>query len=113
MIGAGAGITSFIHIDDAASAVVAALAARASAIYNIADNEPARASEWMPAYAEALGAPPPRRVPEVLARFVLGRAMTAWITTMRGASNAKARRHLPWRLRFPSWRTGFRESVAP
>lgn len=106
IISAGGGITSFIQIDDAASAAVAALNGPPG-VYNIADDDPARAAEWMPAFAAAVGAPPPRRIPGVLARLVLGKALTAWLTTMRGASNAKARRDLPWTLRFPTWRTGF------
>jgi nucleoside-diphosphate-sugar epimerase len=103
----GSGITSFIHVDDAAAAAVAALGAPPG-IYNVADDEPARASDWIPAFADAAGAPPPRRVPEFLARLVLGRALTAWVTTMRGASNARARAQLSWSPRYPTWRIGFR-----
>lgn len=74
---------------------------------NIVDDEPAAASEWMPVYASALRAAPPRRVPEFLARLVLGKALTMWFTTMRGASNAEAASQLGWRPRYPTWRQGF------
>lgn len=107
IVGSGGGITSFVHIEDAASAVTAALKATASGVYNIVDNEPAAASEWMPVYAAALGAPAPMRVPEFLARLVLGRPLTTWVTTMRGASNAKAVQELQWRPANPTWREGF------
>ena len=113
IIGSGSGITSFVHVHDAASAAVAALHASASETYNIVDNEPALAAEWMSVYADALGAPPPRHVPELLARIVLGKGLTAWLTTMRGASNAKALRELAWQPAYPSWRTGFHDSLAP
>jgi nucleoside-diphosphate-sugar epimerase len=107
IVGSGQGITSFVHIDDAASAAVAALDAPASGTYNIADDEPAAASEWLPVYANALGAPRPRRVPALLAQFVIGHALTVWVTTMRGASNRAARSALGWRPARPTWRTGF------
>lgn len=111
IVGAGRGVTSFIHVDDAASAAVAALDAQTSGIFNIVDNEPAFASEWMPVYARALGAPPPRRVPVLLARLVLGKPLTQWITTMRGASNRAAVSALAWKPRFSSWREGFAASL--
>ena len=107
IIGSGAGIMSFVHVNDAASAAVAALGAASAAIYNVVDDEPARASEWVPFYAEVLGAPPPRRVPAWLARLAIGRALTAWLTSMRGASNRKIAAELGWRPAFPAWRDGF------
>lgn len=112
IVGSGRGVTSFIHIDDAASAAVAALDAQTSGVFNIVDNEPAFAAEWMPAYARALGAPPPRHVPVLLARLVLGKSLTDWITTMRGASNRAAVSALGWKPRFPSWREGFAPSLS-
>jgi nucleoside-diphosphate-sugar epimerase len=112
VIGSGSGIMSFIHVDDAASAVVAALAARSSGVYNIVDDEPATATEWLPVYAQALGARPPRPVPEFLARLMLGRPLTTWLTTMRGAANAHAAAALGWRPRYPSWRNGFAATLA-
>jgi nucleoside-diphosphate-sugar epimerase len=106
-IGSGGGMTSFIHIEDAATAAIAALDVSGPGVFNIADDEPAPASAWMPVYADALGAPPPRRVPEWLARLVLGKPLTTWITSMRGASNREAVTRLGWRPRYASWRDGF------
>jgi nucleoside-diphosphate-sugar epimerase len=107
IIGRGEGVMSFIHVDDAAVAAVAALAAPASVIYNVVDNEPAAASAWTPAYAEAIGAPQPFSVPAFAARLALGSTLTEWLTTLRGASNAKITSELGWNLRYPSWRDGF------
>ena len=107
IVGSGGGITSFIYIEDAATAAIAALEARRSGIYNIVDDEPAPASEWLPVFAAALNAPPPRRVPAFLARLVLGKPLTTWFTTMRGASNAAAVKELRWRPRYSTWREGF------
>jgi 2-alkyl-3-oxoalkanoate reductase len=107
IIGQGAGITSFIHLDDAAAATVLALEHDGSGIFNIVDDEPAPAHEWLPAFAEALGAGPPRRFPRWLARLVAGEAAVVMGTEARGASNAKAKRELGWEPRDPSWRDGF------
>jgi nucleoside-diphosphate-sugar epimerase len=112
VVGAGTGIFSFIHVDDAAAAVVAALDRGAPGVYNVVDDEPAALRDWLPAYAEALGAKPPRRVPPWLARLVAGRDLAGVALAMRGASNAKAKRELGWQPSHPSWRTGFRDSLA-
>ena len=100
IVGGGTGIFSFIHIDDAASSTVAALD-RGSGIYNISDDEPARMSEWLPAFAEALGAKPPRRVPVWLARWFAGKQAAVLATRIEGASNEKAKRELGWAPRYP------------
>ena len=111
IVGRGGGIFSFIHVDDAASATVAAVERGAPGIYNIVDDDPAPLREWLPIYAEALGAKRPFRVPVWLARLVAGPFATALATELRGASNAKAKRELGWRPRYPSWRQGFREAL--
>jgi nucleoside-diphosphate-sugar epimerase len=107
IVGDGGGISSFIHLDDAAAATVLALERDAAGIYNIVDDDPAPAREWLPVLANALGAKPPRRVPRWLARLVAGEAAVMIGTEARGASNAKAKRELGWTLRYPSWRQGF------
>jgi nucleoside-diphosphate-sugar epimerase len=112
IVGAGTGTFSFLHVEDAAGATVAALERGAPGIYNVVDDEPAPLHEWLPAFAEALGAKPPRRVPVWLASLVAGRATAATATQLRGASNAKAKRVLGWQPRYPSWRQGFREALA-
>jgi len=108
IVGDGGGISSFVHLDDAASAVLA-LERDGPAIYNIVDDEPAPVREWLPVLAQALGAKPPRHVPRWLARLVAGEAAVMIGTEARGASNAKAKRELGWTLRYPSWRQGFAE----
>jgi nucleoside-diphosphate-sugar epimerase len=106
----GAGVTSFVHLDDAAAATVLALEHDGPAVYNVVDDEPAPAHEWVPVLASALGATPPRRVPAWFARLVAGEAAVMMGTQSRGASNAKAKRDLGWTLRHPSWRQGFAEA---
>jgi 2-alkyl-3-oxoalkanoate reductase len=111
IVGGGEGVFSFIHVDDAADATVAAVERGAPGIYNVTDDDPAPMREWLPVYAEALGAKRPMRVPKLLARLVAGNAAAAFATTMRGASNAKAKSELGWQPRHPSWRQGFRETL--
>jgi nucleoside-diphosphate-sugar epimerase len=110
VIGSGAGVYSFIHVDDAASATVAALEGRPQGVYNVTDDDPAPMSEWLPAYAEAIGARPPRRVPVWVARLMAGKAIASMAETLPGASNARARRELGWQPRWSSWREGFRDA---
>lgn len=111
IVGSGAGMSSFVHVEDAAAATVAALDRGAPGIYNVVDDEPTPAQEWLPAYAEALGARPPRRVPTWLARLAGGRFAVLFGTELRGAANAKAKRELGWQPRYASWRQGFREGL--
>jgi nucleoside-diphosphate-sugar epimerase len=107
IVGDGGGVSSFIHLDDAAAATVLALEHQGPAIYNVVDDEPAPAREWLPVLADVLGARPPRRVPRWLAWLVAGQAAVMMGTESRGAANAKAKRELGWTLRYPSWRQGF------
>lgn len=106
VVGAGTGIFSFLHADDAAAAFLAALE-RGAGAYNVCDDEPAASSEWLPVYARALGAKPPRHLPSWLVRIVAGRAMAEAAVSMRGAANARAKRELGWEPAHPSWRQGF------
>jgi nucleoside-diphosphate-sugar epimerase len=107
VVGDGGAVWSFCHVDDAAGAALAALERGAPGVYNVADDEPAPVSEWLPELARIAGAPPPRRVPAWLARPLLGPQGMVLMTSARGMSNAKAKRELAWTPRYPSWRTGF------
>jgi 2-alkyl-3-oxoalkanoate reductase len=112
IVGSGAGVWSFVHIDDAASATLAAIERGAPGLYNIVDDVPAPVSEWLPALAAAVGAKPPRHVPLWLGRRLAGEAVAVMMTEVRGASNAKAKRELGWVPRYASWRAGF-ATLAP
>ncbi len=107
IVGDGAGIFSWIHLEDAAAATVLALEQDGPAIYNIVDDDPAPVREWLPVLAQALDAKPPRRFPTWLARLAAGEAAVVMGTEARGASNAKAKRELGWMPGYPSWRKGF------
>src|SRR4051794_7269510 len=113
LIGDGEGVWSWIHVDDAAGAAVAALEQGDPAVYNITDDEPARVSEWLPHLAEAVGAKAPMRVPAWLARIVAGSVAVRWTTEGRGSSNARAKSALEWRPLRPSSREGFPRGLGP
>jgi nucleoside-diphosphate-sugar epimerase len=109
IVGSGQSTWSFCHVEDAASAVVAALGEGPTGVYNVCDDEPAPTREWMPAYAEAIGAKPPRRVPRFMARLAAPKEIVAMATELRGADNGRFKRDYGWAPRYASWRQGFRE----
>jgi nucleoside-diphosphate-sugar epimerase len=111
LVGQGTGYASWVHLDDAASATVLAVEQKASGVFNIVDDEPAPASEWLPYLAECAGAKRPMRIPKWLARLLAGEVVVAMMTEGRGFSNAKAKRELGWQLRYPSWRQGFKDAL--
>lgn len=90
-------VTSFLHVDDAAQAALQTLGWAAGTV-NIVDNEPAAATDWLPAYAAAIGAPPPPHKPGTGGR-------------LRGAANARARKEFGWEPIHPSWRDGFQTAL--
>jgi nucleoside-diphosphate-sugar epimerase len=75
-------------------------------VFNVVDDDPAPVAEWLPAFAEQLGAKRPMRVPRVVGRLLAGEAAVRMMTELRGASNAKAGAELGWRPEHASWRTG-------
>jgi 2-alkyl-3-oxoalkanoate reductase len=111
LIGGGAGVWSWIHLDDAAAATVAALKGGTRGVYNVTDDEPAPVSEWLPYLAEVVGAKPPMRVPRWLGRLLAGSVALQWMTEARGSSNERARSELDWQPSWSSWREGFRNGL--
>jgi nucleoside-diphosphate-sugar epimerase len=112
LVGGGTGYMSWVHLDDAASATVLAVEQHAKGVFNIADDEPAPASEWLPYLAACARAKRPMRIPKWVARLLAGDMAVIMMTEGRGFSNAKATRELGWKLRYPSWRQGFKEELA-
>jgi nucleoside-diphosphate-sugar epimerase len=112
LVGRATGYSSWVHLDDAASATVLAVEQKARGVFNIVDDEPAPASEWLPYLAACAGAKRPMRVPTWLARLLAGEQAVVMMTEGRGFCNAKAKRELGWELRYPSWRQGFSEELA-
>jgi 2-alkyl-3-oxoalkanoate reductase len=111
IVGDGAGVWSFIHVEDAASATLAAIEGGPPGVYNVVDDEPAPVTVWLPELARVLGAKPPRKVPGWVARLLIGEAGVWLMTRIHGVSNAKARATLGWTLRYPTWRVGFRDGL--
>ena len=111
IVGKGTGTFSFVHVEDAAAATVAAVERGAPGIYNVVDDEPAPMREWVPVFAEAVGAKKPRRVPVWLARLVAGSVAAAAVATARRLQRqGQARARLA--AGYPSWRQGFADPLA-
>jgi nucleoside-diphosphate-sugar epimerase len=107
--GDGGGVRSFVHVEDAADATVAAVESDATGTFNVVDDDPAPLREWLPHYADVIGAPAPRRAPRILVRLVAGAFVADQLTRARGASNRAARETLRWTPSHASWREGFAE----
>jgi 2-alkyl-3-oxoalkanoate reductase len=107
IVGDGRGVWSFCHLEDAASATVAAVERGAPGVYNVCDDEPVEIATWLPEYARAIGAPAPRHVPVWLGRVLAGEVVVSMMTQVRGASNAKAKAALEWKPRYTTYREGF------
>jgi nucleoside-diphosphate-sugar epimerase len=108
VVGKGTGWWSFIHMEDAASATIAALLrGRPGETYNVVDDEPILAGEALDLIAKASGAGRPFRLPAVgpyFARHTFNR------TT--GASNRKAKTELGWSLKYPSFKEAFASTIS-
>jgi nucleoside-diphosphate-sugar epimerase len=111
LVGSGAGIWSFVHIDDAARATVDAVEHGGPGVYNVVDDDPSPVSTWLPVLSELLGAKPPRRVPVWVARLLIGEHGVAMMTEMRGSANERAKRELCWQPAYPSWWKGFEATL--
>ncbi|HEY6472185.1 MAG TPA: NAD(P)-dependent oxidoreductase [Acidimicrobiales bacterium] len=105
MPGQGGGVFGMLHIDDAASATVAALDGP-TGVFNVVDDVPAPACEWMPLVAGLIGARPPWHVPESLVRVGAGRFLAYLMCDQPAVSNRRARTELGWAPRYPDWHDG-------
>jgi nucleoside-diphosphate-sugar epimerase len=111
VVGDGGGVWSLVHIEDAAAATLEAIEHGAPGIYNVVDDEPAPVAAWLPVLADAIGAKPPMHVPKFVGLIAAGEVPVTFMTEIRGASNAKAKRELGWKPRHPSWRQGFKQAA--
>lgn len=102
IIGDGKGVWSFVHIEDAASAIASAFQCP-SGIYNIVDDQPIAMHDWLPAFARNLGAPQPLKISEEQGKALFGPDLVYYATRFRGASNAKAKSALQFKPRTLEW----------
>jgi len=103
IIGKGESVWSWIHVEDAAIATVAAVTQGNPGIYLITDDHPLPVGAWLPAYAKWLNAPQPPRVSVQEALSFGGEDAVYYGTQLRGASNAKAKRELGFQPRSLEW----------
>lgn len=112
IFGNGAGVWSFVHIDDAANATWRAIEQGPAGVYNVVDDEPVEVAAWLPGLSQILGAKPPYRLPLWLGKLLAGEVGVSIMTQVRGSSNAKAKRLLGWQPFYPTWRKGFRRGLS-
>lgn len=105
VIDPGTGVYSFIHVEDAAAATVAALDVHPGA-YNIVDDDPVSMAVWIPAFAKFVGAPPQAHISEQEAVLAHGPDSAYYALRLRGASNAKAKKEFRFAPRRLEWLTG-------
>jgi nucleoside-diphosphate-sugar epimerase len=112
VIGDGANLWDVVHVHDVAAALVlAAEDAPAGSIYHVADDRPITFYDFMALTARELGLGAPRRVPAALARLIAGKnAVDAAVRSAR-SSNAKIKRELGWKPRFPTAEEGVAAAV--
>jgi len=103
IIGKGDGVWSWLHIEDAAIATVAAVEQGNPGVYLIADDRPLAVREWLPSFAHWLKAPTPPQVSIEDALQMAGADAVYYGTQMRGVSNAKAKRELQFQPRSLEW----------
>lgn len=110
IVGDDAGVWAFVHVDDTATATLAAISHGAASVYNIVDDDPP-AAVWMPDLGHAIGAKPPLHVPVWIGKLAAGDVGVSMMTKIRGTSNAKAKCEPGWQPRCKSWREGFRTGL--
>lgn len=109
--GGGTGLFGFVHVDDAARATIAALEGP-TGVFNVVDDVPGAAAEWMPVLADLLGAKPPRRVSKGTARMIAGKFLVYMLCDQPVVSNQRARRELGWSPAYPDWHDGMPAALA-
>lgn len=109
VVGTGDNYVSSIHVADAASALAAAMTVT-DGTYNVTDDEPVTSAVYTDTLADLLDARRPRRIPRLVARLAVGRAVTL-LTTSQRVSNRRFREATGWKPIFPSVREGWRNVV--
>jgi nucleoside-diphosphate-sugar epimerase len=102
VVGKGEGVSSFVHINDAAIATVALLTAEPG-VYNLVDDDPSPQAVWLPAFARFVGAPAPPHMTEEEVTAMAGEDVVYYATKLSGATNAKAKQVLGWKPRRLEW----------
>lgn len=101
----GGGVNSYVYVDDAASAIIAALErGRPGTAYNIADEEPVSWGTFLDRAAELFGVPRPMHVPGVLLRALP--YAHAIVANSARLSNERATSELGWRPTAPTYVEG-------
>lgn len=107
IVGDGSSTFSFVHLADAAAAILAAADHSFIGTLDVVDDQPATLATWLPFVADLISAPRPRTIPAWLSAMIFDPWQHHLVTGSVPASNAAARRALHWAPRHPDWRDGF------
>ncbi len=111
IIGSGDSLWSNVHVDDAASAFVTAALEDLKGVWHVVDDSPVKVSEFLNGFAERLGTPAPRRIPEWLGRILAGSYAVNFFTTSTYTSNSKLRAGSSWSPKYPTYKEGLDQIV--
>lgn len=110
VIGKGDAYWNFIHIDDAAAAIVAAIEHHKTAkqkIYNIVDDEPVTYEDALHFLAKYLKVSEPKHVPALAGKLLMGGDFVRFLSNSCRCKNEAAKKDLDWTPQFPSYKKGF------
>ncbi len=111
IIGSGDSLWSNVHVDDAAAAFVTAALEDLKGVWHVVDDGPVRVSEFLNGFADRLGAPAPRRIPEWLGRILAGSYAVNFFTASTYTSNNKLRTGSSWSPKYPTYKEGLDQIV--
>jgi nucleoside-diphosphate-sugar epimerase len=105
--------SNHIHADDLAAVVLAALArGRSQRVYNASDGAAMKMGQYFDLVAHSFGLPPPPRVSRAEAEQQLPQMLLSFLRESRRLDNARLRRELRVRLKYPSVRDGVAAAAA-
>ena len=114
IVGSGESYWNMLHVEDAAAAILKTIEnyrSNIGRVFNIVDDEPVKSGVLLKYVATLLGSKPPRKIPTAIAKFVIGRPATAFVTNSVQVKNDLAKTALNWRPKFPTYKTGFKNEV--
>jgi len=107
VIGSGKNYIPRIHVEDCAEAYVRVLEKMPiGERFIITDDEPCTQREFAYFMADCMNVPRPKSIPSLIVRIIMGRSIYETVTMNCRASNAKAKRDLDWKLKYPTYREG-------
>lgn len=110
-IGDGDNLTTYVHTDDAAAAFAAVVEAGKPGTWNVADDRPVPAKEFLSWLSTELRVKDPHSLPMALAWLFLGPTFYNAVTASLAVDNTKVKEELGWKPVYPTFREGWKAIV--